>query len=374
MSRSTLRVGHRAARLLTGLTAVALPAAFAVTATTPAYAATAAQASVVGGTTLAYGGGTGNANNVVVSVVSGVLTVLDTAPMTAGPGCKIVAAGKAQCGTGITNVSMTLGDQSDNVRFDVALSGFISGQDGDDTFFANYTGSGFSRITYDGGAGLFDTMNYSFRSAGVEASLDNVANDSGGGHQDNVQSSVENLVGSRGFDTLIGSSARNVIDGGAGNDMMRGLGDNDKFLTRTTADGADSISGGGGVDVISYQNRGRGVTVKTDNVAEDGESGELDNVGADVEHLIGTEFGDTLFGGSSANTFEGRGGGDFIFGDGGPDLIFAGTGADRVFGGTGDDRLLFNRDGQADVLDCGANSDSVNREGLDSIIGCETQV
>ena len=374
MSRSTLRVGHRVARLLIGLTAAALPATFAVTATTPAYAATAAQASVVGGTTLAYGGGTGNANNVVVSVVNGVLTVLDTAPMTAGPGCKIVATGKAECGTGITNVSMTLGDQSDKVRFDVALTGFVSGQDGDDTFFANYSGVGLSRITYDGGAGLFDTMDYSFRPAGVEASLDNVANDSGTGHRDNVQSTVESLVGSRGFDTLIGSGANNVIDGGLGNDTIRALGGSDKFLTSTRADGSDSISGGSGVDVISYQNRGRGVSVKTDNVAEDGESGEFDNVGADVEHLIGTEFEDTLFGGSSANTFEGRGGGDFIFGAGGPDLIFAGTGADRVFGGTEDDRLLFNRDGQEDVLDCGANFDTVNREALDPIIGCEKQV
>ena len=375
MVNSTRPAGHRARRIRTGLSAVAVTAAFAaVLAAPPADAATTAQVSVVGGTTVVYAGGVGNTNNVVVSRENGVLTVTDLASLTAGPGCRLVSRGKAQCGTAVTQVSMALGDQSDKVRVDVALGGFIDGQDGDDTFLVNYSGTGLSRLTYDGGAGLFDTMDYSFSPVGVVASLDDVANDTGVGHRDNVRPTVEHLVGSPSSDTLLGSGARNVIDGGLGNDTMHGLGDTDKFLTSHRPDGADSISGGTGLDVISYQDRSRGVSVSTDNLAGDGEPAERDNVGSDVEHLIGTEFADTLFGGPSANTLQGRGGDDVIAGAAGPDLILAGTGADRVSGGTEDDQLLINRDGQQDVLDCGAHVDTVNQEALDSPIGCEKQV
>ncbi|MFP5282310.1 MAG: hypothetical protein ACLGIF_02530, partial [Actinomycetes bacterium] len=230
------RAGRSAGRLITGVTAVALPAAFAVSATTPAYAATPAQVSVVGGTTLAYGGGTEQSSNVFVFLENGEVTVTDAAPLTVGLGCRIVQVGRAKCGTGITRVSMTLGDRSDKVRIDLPLTGRVEGGDGDDTFLVNPTGTGFSRVTYDGGAGLFDTVDYSLRSVGVEASLDNVANDTGTGHRDNVLDTVEHLVGSRGSDTLIGSSARNVIDGRAGNDTLRGLGDSDKFLSGSSGD------------------------------------------------------------------------------------------------------------------------------------------
>ncbi|HEY5845602.1 MAG TPA: calcium-binding protein [Microlunatus sp.] len=374
MSQYTHPAGRRTRRILTGLSAVAIPAAFAVSATTPAYAATAAQVSVVGGTTMVYSGGVGNTNNVVVSRENGVLTVTDLASLAVGPGCQLVSRSKAQCGVAVTQVSMALGDQNDKVRVDVALSGFIDGQEGDDTFSVNYSGTGLSRLTYDGGAGSSDAMDYSFSPVGVVASLDDVANDTGVGHRDNVRPTVEHLVGSQSSDTLVGSGARNVIDGGQGNDTMLGLGDADKFLTSNRPDGADSISGGAGLDTISYQARGRAVSVSTDNLAGDGEPAERDNVGSDVESLIGTEFADTLFGGSLANTLHGRGGDDVIAGAAGPDLIFAGTGADRVSGGTGDDQLLLNRDGEQDVLDCGANSDTVNRESLDSPIGCEKQV
>jgi Ca2+-binding RTX toxin-like protein len=368
-------VSRPARRLVTGLAVAALPAVALVTAAAPAHAATPAQASVVAGTVLAYGGGVGQFNNLRIFLENGQLTVTDNAPLTVGPGCSLVATGKARCGTGITGISMALGDLNDQVRIDAPLQGFVSGQDGDDTFLPNPTGPGFSQITYDGGPGLHDRVSYALRAVGVEVSLDDQPNDTGGGHRDNVRSTVEHLVGTAGFDTLIGSSARNFIEGGLGNDTLRGLGDTDTFITGFVADGADSISGGDGVDFVSYGNRGRGVQVDTDNVADDGEPGERDNVGLDVEGLNGTEFDDTLFGGPAANNIEGRGGVDFIFGSGGADLIFPGDGGDRVFGGTGEDRLLFNRDGDADVLDCGTERDTVNREaGLDAVIGCEVLV
>jgi Ca2+-binding RTX toxin-like protein len=94
-----------------------------------------------------------------------------------------------------------------------------------------------------GGEGV-DTVTYADRTAGVNVSLDNVANDgtaasaSAIGEGDNAHSDIENIVGGKGNDRLFGSDAANTISGGDGNDYIEGRG------------GADVIEGGGGNDEI----------------------------------------------------------------------------------------------------------------------------
>ena len=64
------------------------------------------------------------------------------------------------------------------------------------------------------------------------------------------------------------------------------------------------MAGGGGIDGVSYAQRGSALTVTMDGVFDDGESGEGDNVGADIENATGGAGDDTFVGSASANTLE----------------------------------------------------------------------
>jgi Ca2+-binding RTX toxin-like protein len=123
----------------------------------------------------------------------------------------------------------------------------LNGGGGNDTMRGN---GGNDRL--NGGAGAdnmfggegVDTVTYADRTAGVNVSLDNVANDgtaasaSVTGEADNAHSDIENIVGGKGNDHLIGSDAANTMSGGDGNDYVEGRG------------GADVMEGGGGNDEI----------------------------------------------------------------------------------------------------------------------------
>ena len=56
---------------------------------------------------------------------------------------------------------------------------------------------------------------------------------------------------------------------------------------------------------MSYASRTAAVTVSLDGTANDGESGENDNVGADVESITGGKGNDTLTGNDLANQLSG---------------------------------------------------------------------
>jgi hypothetical protein len=59
--------------------------------------------------------------------------------------------------------------------------------------------------------------------------------------------SIQNIIGGAGNDTLIGSSAANYIDGGAGNDTITGQIGNDVLVGGA---GADSLNGNAGFDIL----------------------------------------------------------------------------------------------------------------------------
>ena len=60
--------------------------------------------------------------------------------------------------------------------------------------------------------------------------------------------------------------------------------------------GADTFAGGAGFDTFDYATRVASVTATLDGQPNDGEADERDNVGADVEALIGGRGADTLTG------------------------------------------------------------------------------
>jgi Ca2+-binding RTX toxin-like protein len=97
--------------------------------------------------------------------------------------------------------------------------------------------------TLDGGTGADDMSGGSGRDAvsyaqhaGVAVTLDDLANDGGGGELDNAQTDIEDIFGSPGSDDLRGNAGRNTIDAGTGDDRLLG------------GSGADSLFGGDGTD------------------------------------------------------------------------------------------------------------------------------
>ena len=95
----------------------------------------------------------------------------------------------------------------------------------------------------------------------------------------------------------------------------------------------------------------------------------LDGDGGD-DQLSGGDGRDRLFGGSGKDRVLGGAKGDELHGDTGDDQLFPGTGRDRVWGGPGND-VISARDGSRDVIECGAGLDRVTADRRDRLRGCE---
>ena len=213
---------------------------------------------------------------------------------------------------------------------------------------------------FQGGAGI-DRVLYAFRPAGVRLSLNGSPDDGqAGAERDTIATDVEQLTGTGFDDLLIGSAAANDLVAAGGNDrVFAGAGNDtvdlgpgtDVYVAEPTGDGADSVIGGGGIDLADYTLRNVAVTIDLDDAADDGAVNELDNLRSDLENVNGGGGGDRITGDADANVITGGLGGDTLAG---------GNGNDVVDGGSGDDVLLANStvDG-ADDLRGGAGVDWV---------------
>ncbi|PSJ51068.1 hypothetical protein C7I84_27695 [Mesorhizobium ephedrae] len=109
----------------------------------------------------------------------------------------------------------------------------LGGGDGNDMLVG-----GLGADYLSGGTGN-DTASYVFSAAGVGVNLADPSLGSGEAKGDTFNS-IENLEGSAFNDTLVGSSAHNAIQGGLGDDIIRGLGSN------------DTLSGNAGKDAFVF--------------------------------------------------------------------------------------------------------------------------
>lgn len=163
---------------------------------------------------------------------------------------------------------------------------------------------------------------------------------------------ADTLVGGDGGDELFAASGSDVLRGGAGNDLLQpGTGD-------------DTVEGGPGIDTAAYLfATTTGISV---DLARTGPQ-QTDGAGVDsfdsVENIQATTFVDVLKGDAGPNDLFSSNGADVVDGRGGPDVITSGAGADTIQA----------RDGVRDVIDCGADVDTVTADvaGLDSLTGCE---
>ena len=163
------------------------------------------------------------------------------------------------------------------------------------------------------------------------------------------------LMGGPGNDELAGGRGNDVLAGGTGNDVMSGAGGSDVFDEDGAANGSDDMLGGEGPDHgllpgrdrVDYGARRHSVRADLGGDRDDGERGERDRIGSDVEVLGGGRGDDRLTGNAGPNQLAGRAGTDVLFGAGGSDTLFAGGGvsapattADRLYGGPGSDELF----------------------------------
>ena len=125
-----------------------------------------------------------------------------------------------------------------------------------------------------------------------------------------------------------------AVNGGPGDDTFRAYN-----ISGGTPTGADVYNGGDGLDTLDDTGDVNGVTISLDGAANDGEVGEHDNVGSDIERIIGSLGNDTITGDTSDNTLVGGGGNDALNGGGGSDSLLGEYGDDTLSGGEGNDTL-----------------------------------
>ena len=148
---------------------------------------------------------------------------------------------------------------------------------------------------------------------------------------------IENAVGTKFDDTIIGNDESNVLSGKLGNDLIVGSGGNDVI---DGGAGADKLYGGANgsyiydpyfdSDTLSYLSSTSGVNINMKTGAASGGYAAGD-VFVNFEKLLGSTFDDILTGysNSSADGYSGN------------DYIFDSTRGSKLIGGTGSDWFVF---------------------------------
>ena len=139
------------------------------------------------------------------------------------------------------------------------------------------------------------------------------------------------LAGGPGPEVICGLGGNDTISGGGGGDTLYGGDGNDRLVEGPVSTGGDVFSGGDGTDTVDYGARAAALVVTVDGVANDGASGELDNVQYDVEAVSGGAGADKLTGSDGENTLSGGPGIDTLNGKAAPDVELGGDGNDVFF-------------------------------------------
>ncbi len=171
-------------------------------------------------------------------------------------------------------------------------------------------------------SGGIDTLDFSLYTVNQVINLNEGCFSDIGGLRSNIsiayKTIIENAIGGKGDDTLIGNPFDNNLRGGDGNDLFYG------------GAGNDLLYGGSGNDVI-YGELGNDVLF-----GDDGDDMLIDYYGANM--LDGGKGNDQI---CAASTDRGLPGRNIILGGEGDDEIYLGTGTHRITGGQGNDTFNF---------------------------------
>ncbi|MDO6732141.1 hypothetical protein Q4577_19070 [Marinovum sp. 2_MG-2023] len=263
-----------------------------------------------------------------------------------------------------TNTGEADGDTYNNIEnligsgFDDTLAGngsdnLLIGGDGDDRLVGNggddtlQGGAGADELS---GGGNIDTADYSSASSGVSASLFDSSGNTGDARGD-TYNSIENLIGTAFNDTLGDDAGDNMIMAGDGNDLINSRGGSDFFV------------GGEGEDTVSYADSGFVVVDLEDSTANGGAA--TGAVFAGIQHLVGSNQADDLFGDGENNSILGGGNNDNLNGRDGDDTLDGGTGNDTLTLGSGADSVVVRLGmGNDTVTDFDLSEDSLDLSAL----------
>jgi Ca2+-binding RTX toxin-like protein len=324
-----------------------------------------------GGTDTINGGSGGESNTIDYSKLAGPITV-DLTAGTDSAGDSLIAV---QNVIGTAGGDSITGDGHPNIVHGLGGNDTISTAAGNDTIDA---GAGTNVV--DGGTGSNDTIDYSSAASGVNVDI-GAGTGTGTGIWDTLMH-IESIRGSIHNDVLTGNALPNVISGNLGNDTINAGSGNDIINEGTAVNGADAIFGGPGTDTVTYAGRHGDLRISLDGVANDGGSGEGDNVHTDVEnviagagndHVMGNKFDNSLNGGGGINTVS------FLYSPRGVSVnlttqVASNWGHDtmvnfrNIVGSQHDDRLTGNALGNA-ILGEGGNDSLFGLAGNDALIG-----
>ena len=215
------------------------------------------------------------------------------------------------------------------------------------------------RFTLPGGQPVTETIQIQ---APPDVTMPGVDDDTSGATPVSGTSGADTLTGGAGADILDGVSGNDILEGLAGDDTLRGGAGDDEL---NGGPGADVLDGGAGGDYASYQDSPRGVLVRLHDARAvrygDAEGDTLTG----IEHLIGSQYNDTLAGDGGDNILRGEDGNDTLYGGpaGGDDMMYGGNGDDQIFGGRGADELYGGAG--SDVLRGGPGRDVLVADGHD---------
>lgn len=185
--------------------------------------------------------------------------------------------------------------------FRVPPGNIINGGGGNDVIYA---GAGADVI--DGGTGV-NTLSYAMSNAGVQISLED-GTASGGYAEGDVFSNFQHLRGSAYDDVLTGNNQNNIIEGGAG---------------------ADILDGRGGVNTLSYERAGSGIAINlTTGLGTQGDANG-DQV-SNFQNVIGSAHNDIIIGDAQDNILYGGAGNDVLEGREGNNVLYGGEGINTL--------------------------------------------
>jgi Ca2+-binding RTX toxin-like protein len=273
------------------------------------------------------------------------------------------------------------------VRNSIAL---LIGGDGNDTLMGvtNSSSNPFIPDTLDGGSGddvLIDASGANLLMGGEGNDTLTGSGRLSGDQGDDFIIGIKNVVsaynlgatlsGDAGNDTLIGTTFKDTLLGGEGDDILQSTFAATRFAGPEIN---DSVDGGEGSDTLIavipnlavkslYWGNGNGriFTPSLDGISYTGIERLNLTTGVQNDSLVGTSGNDTLKAGSGDDTLEGGNGQDQLLGGNGADSLCGGAESDQLRGGTDADtfvfgapELAFSSLGRDTLLDFAAEEDT----------------
>ena len=266
-------------------------------------------------------------------------------------------------GTGNDLMNDIRGNSGDNIIYGLGDRDWLFGFGGNDQLYggdgdADELHGGDGDDILDGGSGDRDVATYGYQAtAGVTVSLSISGPQDTGGAGFDTLIGIENLYGTAFNDVLIGNDGANELSGGGGLDTLEGRGGNDVYwvgeyrpvIVEELGGGIDSVWSLG--DYTLPEEVENLTVAMLEAVTATGRGNDLDNV------IIGAASSAFIFyGGGGNDQLHGGLSDDMLLGEAGNDTLHGGAGADVLSGGDGNDTLL--GEGGGDTLTGGSGNDT----------------